>query len=129
MELKFYDNKYQHAVGGVNPAITINAKSGGIYLNKAAMNELNIEPGTTITLAKDVKVKTDWYLIFGQKEGMKLALRKDGCLCVSSKATVADICNSNDFPLDKAIKMRITSGGIQEGDMVLYPIITKSAKF
>lgn len=106
------------------PAVRF-TKSGCIYINKKAVEMLNLEIGNTISLAQDGERKKDWYL-FRDADGMVIRKgNQEGDSFIIANATAAyELKQSLGLDPKKNFTLKLATTPVEENGKAYYALLT-----
>lgn len=127
MKLTVFDSESMPRQLGRNqsqPSITF-GKGGNICFNKAAVDLIELEPGSQVSFAQDKDDPACWYLFIDPKKGFPMRSKdKNGCMMFNHQAFRLSLLNC--FGLDTSETHRFMIAGVPTkiNDILYFGILT-----
>lgn len=117
-------NKTTQSHRMVEPAVRF-TKSGSIYLNKKAMDLMELQVGNAVSLAQDSDRKKDWYL-FRDADGMivRTGSKTAESFLISNASAAAELKQSLGIDAKKNFSLKLAIVPIEENGKPYFALLT-----
>lgn len=130
MDIKL--NTFDIAAQGVvkkQPTVSMNTKTGGITVSKAAAQLLALGAGSKVSFHQDKNRPSDWYVSVGDERGIPLRAKDNGALILqSSKIARTVLASISPEHAEAHFSCRVGEEPFEAQGLKLWPLITKTAK-
>lgn len=117
-------NKTTQSHRSIEPAVRF-TKSGTIYLNKKAMDLMELQVGNAISLAQDSDRKKDWYL-FRDADGVLIrnGNKTGDSFLISNASAAAELKQSLGIDAKKNFSLKLAQKPIEENGKPYFALLT-----
>jgi hypothetical protein len=117
-------NKTTQSHRNVEPAVRF-TKSGSIYLNKKAMELMELQAGNAVSLGQDSDRKKDWFL-FRDADGMLVRKGNKGgeSFIISNATAVIEVKQSLGVDAKKNFSVKLAPKPIEEKGKQYFALLT-----